>query len=96
MGDGAIPREGRDRTAGVEAAGPRGAPDRGSGVEGETVDRDALGQADYGSRRDDGQPARQGGASTDDAAGSSAAGTGRQPTEERDRDYDPDGERTDP
>lgn len=64
---------------------------RQDGSETETVERDVLHQADYGGARD-GSPlpddAQQGGLATDKAAGG-----GREPTADRDRDYDPDGDR---
>lgn len=58
----------------------------------EEVDRDALHQADYGGTRDEAEGiagARQGGVSSDNASGG-----GREPNVKRDRDYDPDGDRT--
>lgn len=57
-----------------------------------SVKRDAMHEADYGSRRgpEDAplREAKQGGVTAD-----AAAGGGRTPTAERDRDYDPDGDR---
>lgn len=81
---------GFDRIGGTGEA-PRTKPEgEGGSVEGETVDRDALHPADYGGRRDtEAEGTRQGGVSADEAAGG-----GRAPTAERDRDYDPDGDRT--
>lgn len=74
-------------------------PERAGGRQGgigpsetETVDRDALHQADYGGTRDEAEAdgsagTRQGGVATDGASGG-----GREPTVERD--HDPDGDRT--
>lgn len=80
---------------GAAGVAPRSKPDGSESrpaekaPEAETVDRDALLPADYGSRRGGAEEAKQGGASADEAQGG-----GRRPTGKRDRDDDPDGDRT--
>ena len=69
----------------------------GGTTETESVDRDALHQADYGGSREpagipgaaSSEETQQGGSSSDEAAGG-----GKEPTGDRDSDYDPDGDRS--
>ncbi len=86
-----------DKPANGRPDAPQAAEADNGASETETVDRDALHQADYGGARPPAgipdapslEETQQGGVSLDEATGS-----GRKPTAERDRDYDPDGDRT--
>lgn len=83
---GAAPPSETGRTGGQEPGASRERPSQT-----ETLDRDALHQADYGGAREDApapEDTQQGGTATDDATGG-----GRELTVDRDRDYDPDGDR---